>query len=68
MVEVVVEVQVVVEIVVGGEMRELIIITNIGRILREYPDRWQYENKDLSKIMRPQEQVIAAIMTEKKKD
>ena len=41
--------------------RELIIITNKGRILREYPDSWQYPNKDLSKLIGSEEVVIALI-------
>ena len=65
-VEVGVVVVVVVEVEVGVEVvvRELIIITNLGRIFREYPDRWQYENKDLSKIMRPTELVVTVLMSE----
>ena len=47
-------------------MRELLVVTNFGRILREYPDNWMYDNKDLSKIMKPGELVVSCIMSEKK--
>lgn len=47
-------------------MRELLIVTNFGRILREYPDRWQYDNKDLGKLLKPTEVVVSVIMSEKK--
>ena len=49
-------------------MNILYLITNLGKIIREYPDNWQYDNKDLNKLLRPQEVVIAAIMAEKKEN
>ena len=45
----------------AGAYKELLIITNMGKIYREYPHKWLYDNKDLGKIFRQGETVAAVI-------
>lgn len=47
-------------------MRELIIVTSLGKIYREYIDQWQYDNKNLGKLLSTGEVIVTAIMSEKK--